>query len=165
MAVNHQTLVDYFSNIADTLNDINGFFRMDLTEIQGAFRSTVEFPCLVIESHDGDFGNSNVMQSVNNRTFAFTVYTNPEYQDYDDQNLKLASAEDIGIKILARMRHDATVKNHILHNKFKVETVTYAKVGPIFNEQLYGYRFIGGIQLTEPLTVNPADWSDNPTIC
>lgn len=165
MAVNHQTILDYFSNIAETLNDLNGFFRMDLTEIQGSFRSNTKFPCMVLESHEGDFGDSNVMQSVNNRTIAFTIYTKPEHQNYTDQNTKLATAEEIGLKILARMRHDAATPGNILYNNFKIETITYAKVGPVFNEQLYGYRFIGSIKTHKALTINPNDWSDNPTTC
>lgn len=165
MAVNHQTILDYFSNIAATLNDLNGFFRMDLTEIQGSFRSNTKFPCLVLESLEGDFGDSNHMQSVNTRTIAFTIYQNPKHQNYNDQNTKLASAEEIGLKILARMRHDAATPNHLLYQKFKVENTTYGKVGPIFNEQLYGYRFTVIVKTHTPLTINVEDWSDNPTTC
>lgn len=165
MTLNHLILVNYFSQLATNLKDIKSFFRMDLTEIQGAFRSTATFPCMVTESHEGDFGSSNPMSSINNITFAFTIYTKPLKADYQDQNTQLATAEEIGLKILARMRHDAATPGHILYNKFLIENVTYAKVGPIFTEQLYGYRFMGTIKGTEPLIVNPADWNDSPTIC
>lgn len=165
MIINHQTLVNYFSQLASNLNDVQSFFRMDLTEIMGAFRSTANFPCMVIESHEGDFSDSNTMQSVYNITWAFTIYTKPKKADYDSQNAQLSTAEEIGLKILARMRHDATQPAHLLYNRFKIENVSCAKVGPVFNEQLYGYRFIGTIKLHQPLTVNPADWGDNPTIC
>lgn len=165
MILNHNILVNYFSDLATQLKSINSFFRMNLTEIMGAFRSTAEFPCMVIESHEGDFGDSTPISSINNIAFGFTIYTNPDNDDYDAQNQDLATAEEIGIKILARMRHDATQPNHILYNRFKIETVTYSKVGPIFNEQLYGYRFVGAIRLQEPLTVNPDDWDYEPNIC
>jgi len=165
MIINHQQLVNYFSQLASNLNDINSFFRMDLTEIMGSFRSSAEFPCMVIESHEGDFGDSNRMQSVYNITWAFTIYTKPLKADYTDQNLKLSTAEEIGIKLLARMRHDATLPSHILYNRFKIENVTCAKVGPVFNEQLYGYRFLGSIKVHQPLTVNTDDWADSPTPC
>lgn len=165
MTINHTTLTNYFESLANNLNDISSFFRMDLTEIQGAFRSKATFPCMVTESHEGNFGNSNTMQSINIITWAFTIFTKPAKSDHDDQNIKLGDAEDIGLKILARMRHDAATPGHLIYNKFKVENVVYAKVGPTFNEQLYGYRFIGTIQGHEPLIVNPDDWADTPTIC
>jgi len=163
--INHTVLTAYFKNIATHLVGINDFFRMDLTEIQGAFRSTATFPCLVIEAHEGDYGDSNTMQTVNNRTFAFTVYTKPQTGDYEDQDNCLNISETLGKKILARMRHDAKTPEHFLHNNFKVEECSYAKVGPIFNERLYGYRFIGNISAHEPLIVNPLDWTDVPVVC
>lgn len=165
MDINHSILVTYFKYLADNLKDINGFFRMDLTEIQSSFRSKIEFPALVLESHEGNFEASNVQSTVNDRTFAFTIYLKPLKSDYDDQNQKLSSAETIGLKVIARMKHDATLPNHFLYNRFKVNTVSYAKVGPVFNEQLYGYRFVGSILGTEPLIVVPSDWEDLPEIC
>lgn len=163
--INHSVLVSYFKSLADNLNGVNDFFRMDLTEIQGAFRSTAKFPCLVMEAHEGDYGDSNLMQSVNNRTFAFTVYTKPKLKDYNDQDTQLTLSETLGKKILARMRHDATLPEHFLHNHFQAEECSYTKVGPIFNEQLYGYRFVGNFRASEPLIVDPDDWADAPVIC
>jgi len=163
--INHSVLVAYFKYLADNLIGVNDFFRMNLMEIQGAFRSTAKFPCLVIEAHDGDYSGSNVMQSVNDRTFAFTVYAKPKKDDFDDQDTQLTLSEILGKKILARMRHDATLSSHFLYNHFKASNVSYSKVGPIFNEKLYGYRFVGSITAPEPLIVNPADWEDSPVIC
>lgn len=158
-------MVDYFEQIATNLKDLNGFFRMDLVEIQGSFRSNAQFKCLVLESHEGNFESSNTQQSVNDRTFAFTIYDKPRKNDFDDQNLKLSECEAAGLKVIARMRHDAFQPNHFLYNKFFVETVSYAKVGPVFTEGLYGYRFIGSIKGHESLKLNPTDWNDDPTVC
>lgn len=165
MSVSHQSLVDYFQNIATQLIGLEDFFRMDLTEIQSAFRSTAKLPCLVLESHEGSLEDSNTQTNINDRTFAFTVYLKPKNGDYDDQNMKLDTAEKLGLKIIARMRYDSNRPGNILHNRFKVNTVTYAKVGPVFNERLYGYRFIGSIKGLETLKLNPADWSDTPELC
>lgn len=163
--VTHTIIVDYFASLAQNLKSLEGFFRMDLTEIQGAFRSKAKLPCLVLESHEGDFSESNVLSSVNARTFAFTIYDKHKKGDYDDQNIILNSAEETGLKIIARMKHDASLPDHFLYNRFKVEDVKYSKVGPVFNERLYGYRFVGEIKGNEPLKVNPEDWEDSPTIC
>lgn len=165
MILNHSILVNYFKQLATNLNDLDGFFRMDLKEILDSFRSLDNFPCMVVESHEGDFSNSNTQQSVNTITWAFTIYTNPQHDDYNEINTKLTTAEEIGIKILARMRHDATQPNHVLFRRFKLEDVAYSKIGPVFNEHLYGYRFTGQITIHEPLTINPEDWADTPTTC
>lgn len=163
--ITHKILVDYFKSIATNLNGIEDFHRMNLSEIQGSFRSSADFPCLAVESHDGDFGDSNIMQSVNSRGFAFTVFTNPERGDYEDQDTKLTESENYGKKIIARMRHDASVKGHFLNGSFKAATVKYSKVGPLYQEELYGFRFVGEITSTDPLIVDPADWEDITEIC
>ena len=163
--INHSSIVAYFKAIAENLVGVNGFFRMDLTEIQGSFRSTANFPCLVIESHEGDLGDSNLMSSVNDRTFAFTIFLNPKNDDYDSQNEFLNTSEELGLKVIARMRHDARVPDHLLNNAFKASDVTYSKVGPLFQEALYGYRFVGSFSKHQPLKVVPADWDDIDAIC
>ena len=138
---------------------------MDLAEIKGAFRSDADLPCLVVESHEGDWDKSKPNQSVNDRAFAFTVYYDPENGNFDEQNDMLGLSEAMGFKIIARMRHDATIKGHILYNKFKVESVRNHKVGPVFNEQLYGYRFTGEISGAQPLIVSADDWTDIDAVC
>lgn len=164
-AVSHSVLIDYWKHIKDNLNGLEDFFRMDLSEIKGAFRSSANFPCLVAESHESDFGNSKTNQSVNNRTFAFTVYYNPESGNFLEQNEMLDLSEAMGLKIIARMRHDATIKTHFLFNRFKVENVKSHKVGPVFNEQLYGYRFTGEISGAQSLIVAAHDWEDIDEDC
>ena len=163
--ITHQILVNYFKSIAENLNGIEDFHRMNLSEIQGSFRSSANFPCLTIESHDGDFKDSNLIQSVNDRAFAFTVFTKPKIGDYEDQDTKLTESEAYGKKIIARIKHDASIKDHFLHQNFKVETVSYSKVGPLYQEQLYGFRFTGQIKASDPLIVNPDDWTDLDTTC
>tara|TARA_R110002167_G_scaffold364968_1_gene588357 strand:+ start:12772 stop:13272 length:501 start_codon:yes stop_codon:yes gene_type:complete len=165
MDIDHNIIVEYFKSLSENHKRINSFFRMDLTEIMSSFRSTAEFPCLVLESHEGDLSDSTVQSTVNDRTFAFTIYEKPGKYDYDDQNVRLADTENLGLSVIARMKHDATLPDHFLYNKFKVNTVTYTKVGPVFNEHLYGYRFVGSIYGNEPLNYDPLDWSDNPDKC
>ena len=163
--ITHQILINYFKAIAENLNGIADFHRMNLSEIQSSFRSSANFPCLTVESHDGDFGDSNVMQSVNDRAFAFTVFTKPAKGDYQDQDTKLTESEAYGKKIIARMRHDASQTGHFLNRNFKVESVSYSKVGPLYQEQLYGFRFIGKINSADPLICDPLDWADLETTC
>ena len=163
--INHLILVEYFESLATNHKNIKGFFRMDLSEIMGSFRSGVDFPCLVLESHDGDLGDSNRISTSNNRGFAFTIYDNPDRDNYDEQNEKLSNCEVLGLQVISRMKHDESIPDHFLNNKFQVSTVKYSKVGPIFMEKLYGYRFEGEISGREPMVFDPSLWSDNPDTC
>ena len=163
--INHSSIVAYFKYLSDNLIGVNDFFRADLTELMGAFRSTAKFPCLVLESHENDLGESSIMENVNDRNFAFTIFTKPKRGNYDDQNDKLTLSEELGFKIIARMRHDATIQGHLIHRAFKVESVKAFKVGPVSNEELYGYRFTGTFVKARSLKVDATDWKDNPTIC
>jgi hypothetical protein len=163
--ISHNIIINYFKEIQENLNGLNDFFRMDLAEIKGAFRSDADFPCLVVESHESDFDKSKHHQTVNDRTFAFTIYYNPENGDFDEQNEMLDSSEAMGLKVIARMKHDAADKTHFLFNKFKVSSVGCHKVGPVFNEKLYGYRFSGEILDNDALIIDPADWTDIDEVC
>jgi len=163
--INHLEIVNYFKTLAKNSKHIESFFRMDLREIKGSFRSKANFPCMVLESHEGDLGKSSRSEAVNQRTFAFTIYENPKREDFEDQNKKLSECETIGLKVIARMRQEGMTPKHLLYNRFKIETVTYMKVGPVFSEKLYGYRFVGSFDGFESLKVNPDDWCDEIDVC
>ena len=163
--VTHAIIVAYFKELVQLSVHIKDYFRMDLKEITGSFRSSAQFPCLVLESHEGDLSGSSRMETVNERTLAFTIYDKPKKSDFDDQNDKLSSAEAYGLKVIARMRYNSNQPSHFLYNRFKVENVTYHKVGPIFNENLYGYRFQLTLLGNESLKLESTDWTDGPVIC
>ena len=163
----HAQLVAYFKNINKQLNDFpeNSFFRQDLEEIFGAFRTGIQFPALALESAEIDTPDSTEQNTVIGRMFAFVVYMNPQHNNYDQQNEYLDQCERIAKKILARMRYDNNVKGNLLYRKFKVSTVKGVMVGPVYNEHLYGYRFAGMISGNESLKVDPSDWKDLDSIC
>lgn len=163
----HKPIIDYFEQINLKLIHFpeTSFFRMDLMEITGAFRSGINFPALAVESPDGDAEGSSTNSSVSGRMFAFTVYHRPTRGNFQEQNELLDECERIGLKIVARMRHDARIPTHPLYNKFSAETAKWMKVGPIFNEELHGYRFTGMIKGEESLKIDAADWSDIDLTC
>lgn len=163
----HKTLIDYFESLNTLLVDFgeNSFFRMDLSEITGAFRSGITFPAMAVESPDGDLEDTSNNNSVLGKDFAFTVYKKPTSGNYEEQNQFLDDCETIGLKIIARMRYDAMDNDHFLYNRFDPSTVNYIKVGPIFNENLFGYRFTGKIKGSKSLQINPEDWSDLNSPC
>ena len=168
MNLSHIELVNYCKNlVAQSIHiEAENFFRMDITEIQGAMRTAIGYPCFALESHDGDFEGSTASNSIENKRFAFTIFKNPTFGDFDEQNLFLDDCEIIGKKFLARMRYDARQKTSPLFNAFTVKDVYYQKVGPIYTDHLYGYRFQIELKPTKvDLKTLPADWNDITTIC
>ena len=109
--------------------------------------------------------NPDSNESINDRNFAFTIFTNPANDDYDEQNAFLALSEELGFKIIARIKHDSNQQNHLLTRAFKVSSVKSSKVGPITSQELYGYRFTGAFVKHRPLIVDPKDWLDAPEVC
>ena len=165
--MNHDHIIDYFQDLNTKLTDFpeKSFFRMDLTEIQGAFRSGINFPAMSVESPELVLAKSNPSNSVVGHEFAFTIWRKPKTGDFAGQNTDLAECERIGLKIIARMRYDARVPEHLMYNSFEASSVNAIKVGPLFTENLYGYRFTGAFSNNHPLQINPADWSDLESAC
>lgn len=165
--MSHKEIIDYLENINTQLVDFgeNSFFRMDLQEITGSFRTGITFPCMLVESPDGDLDDSNINSSAIGKNFAFLVLKNPTSNNYEQQNQYLDDCEKIGLKIIARMRYDARVEGNILFNKFQANTVNFIKVGPLFTEQLHGYRFVGKILGDQNLKIVPEDWADLSSDC
>lgn len=163
--ITHQDIVNYMRSLADNHLDIKDFFRMDVTEIQGAFRAGIDFPCLALESLEGDFSGSSTGNSIDNQSFAFTMLTAPVIGDFKEQNIMLDQSQIIGKELIARMRHDARVKGHLLHKAFYVSGVNYHKVGPLFLEHLYGYRFVVELRYKTELIVDVGVWKDLDSVC
>lgn len=164
----HKALVDYLKYLVDQSVDIDvkNFFRLNIAEIQGSFRSGVSFPCFAMESHEGNFEGSQSSNSVDNKTFAFTIYKKPQYNNFDQENQYLDDCEIIGKKFLARLRYDSFNPENLLHNLFDANLVSYHKVGPVFTEQLYGYRFEVSLKPDKSsLKVIAADWKDLDVVC
>lgn len=163
--INHDSIIAYFKELSIKLKGVDDFFRADLTELMNSFRSSATFPCLVIESHENDLSDSSELENVNDREFAFTIFTNPKNNDYNQQNEFLTLSEELGFKIISRLKHDSTIPDHLIYNAFKVKSVKSHKVGPISNEQLYGYRFTGTFVKSRSLKINPEDWNDSLDLC
>ncbi len=163
----HKQIIDYFENLNTNLKDFpeKSFFRMDLMEITGSFRTGINFPAMTVESPDLDGSESSVHNSVIGRMFAFTVYVSPQNGNFAQLNEQMDLAEKIAWKVIARMRHDARDPEHFLYNRFLVSSVRGHKVGPVFNELLHGYRMTGLITGSESLKVDAADWDDIDLTC
>lgn len=163
----HKDIIDYFQSLNANFTAFpeKSFFRMDLDEIMGGFKSGINFPAMVIESPEGDAEGSSLSSTAIGINFIFSIYQRPVQDDFASQNEMLDECERLGRKIIARMRYDARNPQHLIYNKFKVSSMKWIKEGPIFNEGLYGYQFSGRFEGDELPKVDAADWTDIDLTC
>lgn len=166
--ISHQDILNYMQSSVAAFQGIadSDFYRLDLTELQSSIRTGINSPCVLLESHEGNFENSKANNSIDNKSFAFLVLKLPESGNFDEQNQYLDDCEIIGKKFLARMRYHSTQKDHLLYGCFDISLCSYHKVGPIFTGGWYGYRFEVALKPKKTdLKVSPGDWSDIDTAC
>lgn len=166
MNITHKQIVDYMQDLHEKNISTKSFYRFNLAEIQGSIRSKIIYPCIALESPEGDFQGTTANNSLDNKLFAFSILDKPSQGDYTDEDLKLDNCERIGKQYLARMRHDARIKESLVFNIFNLSDTQYHKVGPIFTDRLFGYRF--EIKLSNSkinMQINPNDWTDLDNPC
>lgn len=167
MQLDHNTIVEYFRNLNTQASFFpeDSFFRIDLEEIMGAFRSGINFPALAVESPDIDLSESSEQETVNKRIFAFHVYKKPDTDSFHDVQDALNLCESIGYKIIARIKRDNYDENSVIYNAFNPNSIRANQVSKMFTEGLYGYRFTGEFSRSDALNFDPADWADVDTRC
>jgi len=166
MSITHKKLIDYMQDLHEKNVNTKSFFRFNISEIQGSIRSKVNYPCIALESPEGDFQGSGVFNSLENKQFAFSILDKPIQGDYSDEDNKLDSCELIGKQFLARIRNDSRTEGSEMFNLFDINDVQYHKVGPIFTDRLFGYRF--EIKLSNNkinMQINPDNWTDLDSTC
>ncbi len=133
-SVSHIAIVSLFRYIADNHTLIKGFVRMNLEELQGAFRSGVALPVLMLESHEGGY-TGNTQHTLTNRTVSFSVLDKPKHRnDYDDQDRILDASEQTGLDIINLLIHYSNDPTHWLYHNLDKDSVSFHKVGPLFSE-------------------------------
>ncbi|EKF56248.1 hypothetical protein I215_01958 [Galbibacter marinus] len=166
MNITHKQIVDYMKGLHDNNTSTKSFYRFNISEIQGSIRSNIDYPCIALESPEGDFSGSRSNNSLDNKLFAFSILDKPVQGDYSDEDIKLDNCERIGKKFLSRMRYDSRIQNSLVFNLFHLSDTQYHKVGPIFTDRLYGYRF--EIKLSNSkidMLIDPEDWTDLDSRC
>jgi hypothetical protein len=153
---------NYFEALATQLRDVAHtpeapkFCRFNIEEILAglAHGLVLDTPGLLLESFEGRLSEDgdNVMD---NQDGAFLILKACELEDFSAQNAIIDEAKRIGLKVIAKLRHDALRNQGLQH--FDRNSVGYEKVGPVFGN-CYGYRFTFSFFNPISLRVDPADW-------
>lgn len=158
-AITHQTVVNFHQEIARAHKLINGFYRFNWNELNSQFRSGVQTPALLLESHSADLAtNSNNTTTTNNRAISFLLIDFTGKADYyDAQEAVLDSLENVGLDIAAYLKKLSNDRNSWLFGRFDPNSFSMEKVGPLF-DNMYGWNILYTLKNHEPLSFEPDKW-------
>lgn len=158
-ATTHAHVVAFHQAIANAHNEINGFYRFNWNEITGQFRSGIQTPALLLESHSSQLGtNANNTVTFNNRSVSFLLLDfTGKADNYTRQEEVLDQLENIGLDIAAYLKKQNGDRTSWLFGQFDPATFKMEKVGPIF-DNMYGWNILYTPKNLEPLCYDPTKW-------
>jgi hypothetical protein len=147
MGAKFADLVSYFEKIASEHIEIRHtaakkhFYRFELDEVITALCTNINYPALILESYDFNYGDSQSDNIMKHRSGAFILIDRvPDQGDYNKIHEVWDNMEQIGDDILVRMRSDKALRNEPAVRDFNIS----ASEGMPFNVKSlgqYGVRF------------------------
>jgi hypothetical protein len=162
-------ITDYLLNLGAQHIDIGDAFRFNQLELAGSLKNSTKLSVMLVDSIETKADDTN-NKTFHNNYCAFTVLGKPgvstaKIDSYDAQNEVLQHCQQICFEIAARIKHDATETDLDGSLKWMYGTLErgsfhYFKVGPVFAEQLYGYRCEFTLKPYENYKVDTTKWND-----
>jgi len=155
----HTNIVAFHQAIQEAHKQLLGFYRFNWNEINGQFRSGIQTPALLLESHSAQLNaNSNNTTTFNDRNISFLLLDfTGKPENYSKQEEVLDTLENIGLDIATYLKQQNGVRTSFLFGKFDPTTFRMEKVGPIF-DNMYGWNILYTLKNHEPLCYEPAKW-------
>ncbi|MGK4567854.1 hypothetical protein [Flavobacterium sp. 3HN19-14] len=156
--VTHSAIVEFHKQIAAAHIGINGFYRFNVAEIEGKFRSGVGKPALLLESHSAEMESSTKsVTNFNGRYISFMLLDFVKVNDFEGENEVLDRLENIGLDICAYLVEQHKKHGSWLFGLFDVNNFRMEKVGPIF-DNMFGWNILYTIKNHESMKVDPEKW-------
>lgn len=155
----HAHIVAFHKSIALAHKEINGFYRFNWNEISGQFRSGIQTPALLLESHSAQLStNSNNSATFNNRNISFLLLDfTGKADNYTKQEEVLDQLENVALDIASYLKEQNGNRNSWLFGKFDTASFRMEKVGPIF-DNMYGWNILYTPRNHEPLCYDALKW-------
>jgi hypothetical protein len=159
----HSEIVELHKSIALMHVDIKGFYRFDMNEIIGQFRSGVPTPALLLESHSSNLESQTKMVSnFNSRNISFLLLDFAgKVGNFDKQNEVLDRLENIALDIVSYLVTQNKTNGDWLFGMFDINSVKIEKVGPIF-DNMYGWNVLYTLKNHESMIFDATKWNFNP---
>lgn len=158
-------IITYITNLATQHVDIKDAYRFNRIELAGALKKGVQKSLMLIDSVEVKPSKTSVTTTHNNNC-AFTILgkegvSTAKIDAYDAQNEVIDWCQAIAFEVAARIIEDASDSaNKWLYGAIDINSFHYYKAGPLFTENLYGYRVEFTINSKEKYKIDPAKWAD-----
>lgn len=158
----HSEIINFHKKIAESHINIKGFYRFDVNELIGKFRSGIQTPALLLESHSSELESQTKMVSNFNSikvSFILLDFAG-KINDFDKQNEVLDRLENIALDIVSYLVTQNRTKDSWLFGMFDINSVRIEKVGPTF-DNMYGWNVIYSLKNHESMVFDATKWDFN----
>lgn len=158
--ITFQTIEDFHEAIKTAHVDINGFYRFDISEINGQFRAGIGKPALLLEAPSSQLQSQTKMVSnFNKRNISFLIIDHAgKADDYAKKSDVLTQTEGIALDVISYLVKCAKDPAHWLFGKFDINSVAVEKVGPLF-DNYHGWNVLYEITAQEKMCFVPEKWN------
>jgi len=146
----------YFENIANRHKKIKSFYEIDEDEIISGLRSKVQYPCLFLEFPEPTAFDNSTNTDVKQPS-GLAVLSPCKPGDFKKRREILVENEKIILDIVSQMRKDRIEGNNLW---FDLNQTRWSKVGPMFTDNLYGWRLDFNIQRWLDIEYYESDWNE-----
>lgn len=164
-----QKIVDFLTNLGAQHTNIGDVFRWNKLQLAGNLKTNINLSAMLIDSVETLVNNPN-HKAMHGNQCAFTILgkngvSTAQIDSYDKQNEVLDHCQAVAFEMAARIIKEATETDlqgslKWLYGNVELASFHFYKVGPVFTDQLYGYRCEFTIKAKEDYTVDVAKWAD-----
>lgn len=153
-------LLAFHQEIVTKHKNINGFYRFNLNEIEGQFRSGIETPALLMMSQSNALSsNTNKVANFNTHNMSILILDFAGApNDFDKENEVLNETYYLAMDVVSYLVQQNKNPNSFLHMLFDVDTVRIEKVGPIF-DNMFGWNLLYDLKNHEPFCFEVDKWN------
>lgn len=160
-------IVDFLSNLGEQHINIKKTVRWNKLELAGSFKHNNSLSVMLIDSIETNVDKPK-NATFNRNQVAFTIlgqegFSTAKIDSYSNQNQVLEHCQQIAFEIAARLMYEcenAEGDTSWLYAAIKPSSFHFYKVGPVFTENLYGYRCEFVIDVKECYKVDATKWND-----
>ena len=157
---------DYFAEIVEQsnfLNDFAGYFARELHNNE-ASSSGLRSPALALFGYS--FGvEGEEMSSTAVRKMSFGILINDvDPHDYEAQYHAIDKAEELALKVIARMRFDSNKNEHFLYNALIKNSIEVTPI-ELDGNGIFGVEVSFQLKNFQSMKLAPDDWKDIDRVC
>lgn len=148
--------IDYFRNIAAKHVDVKDFVHGASGDILAKTRSSLQYPCLWLETPNLQFHDNDTLQLTADRIGAFVVLWNAPNKTPEQIDVIWADCEQIVYDVLGRMVRDRKQRKF----QFSLNGTSAEAISQMFTDKDFGWRVEFKMGKEVPICFDATKWKD-----